>query len=182
MKVYIEIEVPDNWAQRLDMQPHIEREIAADRWAWRPIPDLRTLRTLMRSAINAAEARMSPLADLQAMTLQAIDAEHLLWQGIQTAAATGVQPTRAPLTDQQVMDLVPNEQAGWSRGQYCQWMARAVERAHGIGTTGVRVDGPTLPKAEPCGPGGWCANCGVAHEGPHPAARGVPPSDGGKAE
>jgi hypothetical protein len=51
--------------------------------------------------------------------------------------AHGVQPTRAPLTDQQVMDLVPNEQAGWSRGQYCQWMARAVERAHGIGTTGV---------------------------------------------
>jgi hypothetical protein len=44
---------------------------------------------------------------------------------------------RAPLTDQQIVDLVPDDQAGWSRGQYCQWMARAVERAHGIGTSGV---------------------------------------------
>ncbi len=53
--------------------------------------------------------------------------------------AAGVAGARAPLTDQQIVDLVPNAQSGWSRGQYCQWMARAVERAHGIGTPGVAI-------------------------------------------
>lgn len=41
---------------------------------------------------------------------------------------------RRPLTDEQIAALVPGAQAGWSREQYCQWTARAVERAHGIGT------------------------------------------------
>lgn len=34
MKVYIEIEVPDNFEHRLDMQQVIETEIMADRWGW----------------------------------------------------------------------------------------------------------------------------------------------------
>ena len=37
------------------------------------------------------------------------------------------------LTDTQVADLIPHEQQGWTREQYCQWTARAIERAHGIG-------------------------------------------------
>lgn len=45
----------------------------------------------------------------------------------------------APLTDEQIAALVPNEQDGWTRQQYCQWMARAVERAHGIDARGVDV-------------------------------------------
>ena len=34
MKINVVIEVPDNWEQRLDMQPWIENEIKEDRWSW----------------------------------------------------------------------------------------------------------------------------------------------------
>lgn len=34
MKIYIGIDVPDNFERRLDMQPLIEAEIKADRWSW----------------------------------------------------------------------------------------------------------------------------------------------------
>jgi hypothetical protein len=33
-KLLVTIEVPVNWESRLDMQWVVEREIAADRWAW----------------------------------------------------------------------------------------------------------------------------------------------------
>jgi hypothetical protein len=39
MQINIVVEVPDNWEQRLDMQPTIEAEIAADRWAWNYVED-----------------------------------------------------------------------------------------------------------------------------------------------
>jgi hypothetical protein len=34
VKIYIQIDVPDDWEKRLDMQQTVEREIKADRWAW----------------------------------------------------------------------------------------------------------------------------------------------------
>jgi hypothetical protein len=34
MKIYVQIDVPDDWEKRLDMQQTVEREIKADRWAW----------------------------------------------------------------------------------------------------------------------------------------------------
>jgi hypothetical protein len=51
MKIHVTVEVPENWAQRLDMQWVLEREIHADRWSWdwptpaapvKPPPDERT--------------------------------------------------------------------------------------------------------------------------------------------
>jgi len=34
MQIAIYITVPDDWERRLDMQPYIQAEIAADRWIW----------------------------------------------------------------------------------------------------------------------------------------------------
>lgn len=36
MKIYIELDAPDDFRASLCMQPYIEAEIAADRWAWYP--------------------------------------------------------------------------------------------------------------------------------------------------
>lgn len=33
--ILIEIEVPEDWEKRLDMQWVVEREINADRWKWK---------------------------------------------------------------------------------------------------------------------------------------------------
>jgi hypothetical protein len=39
MKIYIDIDVPDDWNDRLDMQWIVEGEVKADRWSWhRAIP------------------------------------------------------------------------------------------------------------------------------------------------
>jgi hypothetical protein len=34
MKIYVALEVPDNFESSLSMQPIIEEEIKADRWSW----------------------------------------------------------------------------------------------------------------------------------------------------
>jgi len=46
--------------------------------------------------------------------------------------APGVALPRAPLTDVQIFDLLPNLQSGWTLTAYGLWVARAIERAHGI--------------------------------------------------
>ena len=42
-------------------------------------------------------------------------------------------PENRPLTDDEIRDLLPIRQDGWSDEDYGLWLARAVERAHGIG-------------------------------------------------
>lgn len=71
-------------------------------------------------------------------------------------------------------------------GRSC-WVAQQPD-AHGVQPTGGDLSGGSsdktfyaklrLPKAEPCGSGGWCFNCGVTHDGPHPAATRVQPTGG----
>jgi hypothetical protein len=39
---------------------------------------------------------------------------------------------RKPLGEQEVLDLLPEVQAGWTATTYGIWVARAIERAHGI--------------------------------------------------
>jgi hypothetical protein len=34
-KILVEVDVPENWETRLDMQWVLEREIHADRWIWK---------------------------------------------------------------------------------------------------------------------------------------------------
>jgi hypothetical protein len=41
-------------------------------------------------------------------------------------------PQRKPLTESQILDLLPDAQHGWTTATYGKWVARAVERAHGI--------------------------------------------------
>lgn len=48
-----------------------------------------------------------------------------------SAVDADVRP-RKRLTDEQIYDLLPIWQNGWSQNDYCLWLARAVERAHGI--------------------------------------------------
>ncbi len=43
---------------------------------------------------------------------------------------------RSPLSGEQIAQLIPSHQDGWTIEQYCEWMARAIERAHGIGGSG----------------------------------------------
>lgn len=38
IKINIQIEVPDNWEQRLDQQPYIEQQIKEDKWSWNFVP------------------------------------------------------------------------------------------------------------------------------------------------
>lgn len=45
---------------------------------------------------------------------------------------THPQPDRKPLTEQQIMDLIPIIQNGWDIETLCKWMARTIERTHGI--------------------------------------------------
>jgi len=37
-----------------------------------------------------------------------------------------------PLTESQILELLPDAQHGWTTATYGKWVARAVERAHGI--------------------------------------------------
>lgn len=37
-----------------------------------------------------------------------------------------------PIDDQEIFELLPIVQSGWSMSDYGRWVARAVERAHGI--------------------------------------------------
>jgi len=37
-----------------------------------------------------------------------------------------------PLTEQQILELLPDAQHGWTTATYGKWVARAIERAHGI--------------------------------------------------
>lgn len=41
-------------------------------------------------------------------------------------------PQRKPLTEKEIVDLLPDAQHGWTTAIYGKWVARAVERAHGI--------------------------------------------------
>ena len=41
-------------------------------------------------------------------------------------------PQRKPLTEREILDLLPDAQHGWTTAFYGKWVARAVERAHGI--------------------------------------------------
>lgn len=41
-------------------------------------------------------------------------------------------PQRKPLTEREILDLLPDAQNGWTTAIYGKWVARAVERAHGI--------------------------------------------------
>lgn len=61
------------------------------------------------------------------------ECDGLAVDGKQARAILDYVGERRPLTDEQIVALMPNAQAEWSREQYCQWTARAVERAHGIG-------------------------------------------------
>jgi hypothetical protein len=57
MKINVVIEVPENWEQRLDMQPWVEKEIKEDRWSWNyPKPDLEqtALYRLARQTLHLA--------------------------------------------------------------------------------------------------------------------------------
>lgn len=49
------------------------------------------------------------------------------WQPLYTAP-----PQRKPLTELEILDLLPDAQHGWTTAFYGKWVARAVERAHGI--------------------------------------------------
>lgn len=59
-----------------------------------------------------------------------------------------------PLTDVQIFDLLPNLQSGWTLTTYGLWVARAIERAHGIGATVV------------CGPSELHPPCAVCAKPP----------------
>lgn len=61
MKIYIEIDVPGNWADRLDMQPYIEKEVAADRWSWHTMipPTIASANQLPLSRIEAIGGLLS---------------------------------------------------------------------------------------------------------------------------
>ena len=41
-------------------------------------------------------------------------------------------PQRKPLTEREILDLLPDAQHGWTTAIYGKWVARAVERAHGV--------------------------------------------------
>lgn len=118
VKVFIAIEVPDDWVRQLDMQQTVEREVKADRWAWHAVPTLPEIRKLLRDAIVAAEGAMSPLADRRAMRLFAIEDEHKLWQGIETlAVAAGVKASdeaqRAATRAEVLSDVDPVVLEAW---------------------------------------------------------------------
>lgn len=58
-KISVTVEVPENWAQRLDMQWVLEREIHADRWSWNwPQPEARG----QAVTINTKPALPGPVA------------------------------------------------------------------------------------------------------------------------
>jgi hypothetical protein len=41
-------------------------------------------------------------------------------------------PQRKPLTEREILDLLPDAQHGWTTAFYGKWVARLVESAHGI--------------------------------------------------
>jgi len=57
-----------------------------------------------------------------------IDDQWIAWQ------ARAALDKREPLTDAQLLDLIPIIQSAWSISDMCLWYARAIERAHGIGS------------------------------------------------
>jgi hypothetical protein len=55
MKIYIGINVSDDWEDRMDMQQTLEREVKADRWSWhRAIPVAQPAEPLTEKQINEA--------------------------------------------------------------------------------------------------------------------------------
>ncbi len=54
MKIHIEIEVPSNWASRMDMQSFIEQEIKADRWSWNS--DLKHRENMLACSVRDAQS------------------------------------------------------------------------------------------------------------------------------
>lgn len=51
------------------------------------------------------------------------------------AADVRKEMKRVPLTEAQLLNLMPTIQSAWSISDMCIWYARAIERAHGIGGT-----------------------------------------------
>lgn len=53
--------------------------------------------------------------------------------GWKTAPLYAAPPARKPLTESQILELLPDAQHGWTTATYGKWVARAIERAHGVG-------------------------------------------------
>ncbi len=116
MKIYIQIEVPDQWATSLNMQQTLEREVQADRWAWFSEERLR-------------KVLCGPQPD---------DA----WQQYakeDETAQFNAQPQRKPLPLKEVQRVIyehakinPNLRDDQELMGYIVNAVRAIEQAHGI--------------------------------------------------
>lgn len=93
------------------------------------------------AAATASHAGGQMIIDVDALAqeIRRIDGNHSLGAA---ALAEALMPflqeqmaERKPLTDEEIDDLIPNYQQGWTRVDHERWIARAVERAHGIGIT-----------------------------------------------
>lgn len=67
----------------------------------------------------------------------------LCWEACRGLTNDELAAGPSPLTEAAVKDLLPIMQDGWTLAEYGMWVARAVERAHGIKTPNAEVTGAT---------------------------------------
>jgi len=56
----------------------------------------------------------------------------------------------SPLTDNQILEILPDAQHGWTTATYGKWVARAVERLHGIRGKSTKINNEITQEAVEC--------------------------------
>lgn len=111
--------------------------IGIDEWIW-PVTAKETCKKNSLEAIAAirealAEPEPEPVAWLSeggdvSRSKRYMDEMGFICKPLYTAP-----PVRKPLTESQILELLPDAQHGWTTATYGKWVARAIERAHGVG-------------------------------------------------
>jgi hypothetical protein len=97
---------------------------------WAMKPSLRTCTTCAYDTCPDYSARRVDCFATDARTEWTVpDATAIVDSPLETGTTAG---TRGPLTRDEILDLMPIIQSGWAISDYAEWLARAVERAHGI--------------------------------------------------
>ncbi len=111
------------------MQPSkIEFDLGRDQYG-RPVHLMRTRGT--NGAINWTIRRQAINQRDDTRQIEELPDE-IIRRLIEATAKPRAIAGPAPLTDSQVFDLLPDLQNGWTLITYGLWVARAIERAHGI--------------------------------------------------
>ncbi len=56
----------------------------------------------------------------------------------------------SPLTENQILEILPDAQHGWTTATYGKWVARAVERLHGIRGKSLKINNEITQEAVEC--------------------------------